>query len=98
MKRIQRKNFFEYNWKSNPNAVYVGRPSKWGNPYKLKDGFTLEESLIQYKSWLELQLDINPHFLDALIGKDLVCFCPLNQPCHADIIMGKLEEKAMKND
>ena len=29
----------------------------------------------------------NPDFLKPLVGKDLVCFCSLDQPCHADILL-----------
>ena len=25
--------------------------------------------------------------LDALRGRDLACWCPLNEPCHADVLM-----------
>lgn len=32
-KRIQRKR--TKGWKMPPNTVYVGRPSKWGNPFKV---------------------------------------------------------------
>jgi len=34
MKRIQRKR--TKGWKMPDNAVYVGRPTKWGNPFKLR--------------------------------------------------------------
>jgi len=88
--RIQRKNFFDYSWKSNPNAVYVGRPTKWGNPFKLSE-YSLEECLKLYREYLRQKLLEDPKFLEPLIGKDLVCFCPLDSPCHADIIMEMLE-------
>jgi len=84
-KRIQRKNFFDYSWKQNPNAVYVGRPSKWGNPFKVKE-YGLEKCLELYEKWLKEKLAEDPQFLEPLRGKDLVCFCSLNRKCHADII------------
>jgi len=86
MKRIQRKNFFDYSWKKNPNAVYIGRPSKWGNPFKVSK-YGLRKCLEKYCEWLENQLRIDTDFLEPLRGKDLVCFCPLSQTCHADIII-----------
>lgn len=88
--RIQRKNFFDYSWKSNPNAVYVGRPSKWGNPFKVSE-YGLEQCLKLYRNWLTQKLNENPNFLEPLRGKDLVCFCPLDKPCHIDIIIEFLE-------
>ena len=71
-----------------PNSVYIGRPSKWANPFIIgKDG-TREEVIKKYKNWLletewttGLILDIG-----GLRGKDLVCWCsPL--PCHGDILL-----------
>ena len=70
-----------------PDAVYVGRPSKWGNPYKIgKDG-TRAEVIQKYRmralNILQFQ-DIG--WLDGLRGKDLVCWCaPL--ACHADVLL-----------
>ena len=32
-KRIQRRR--TKGWRMPPNTVYVGRPSKWGNPFKV---------------------------------------------------------------
>ncbi len=65
------------------NAIYVGRPSKWGNPYKIGIDGTREEVIELYKKWLSNQRYLN---LEELKGKDLVCWCkPL--PCHADILL-----------
>jgi len=71
-----------------PDAVYVGRPSKWGNPFIIGWDGTREEVIAKYVEYLMgtehttgLLLDIH-----ELKGKDLVCFCaPL--PCHADILL-----------
>jgi hypothetical protein len=72
------------------DSVYVGRPSKWGNPFVVgKDG-SREEVLKKFRDYIltsELMGDIH-----ELQGKDLVCWCsPLD--CHADI----LRELANKN-
>lgn len=74
-----------------PDAVYVGRPSKWGNPYKIGQkvnevSIIRDESIGFYKAWLEVEIlegRLNPK---ELAGKNLVCWCaPL--PCHADILL-----------
>lgn len=87
---MRKKNYYDNEWKKNPNAVYVGRPSKWGNPYPVSGPYStrynLEESLTLYRIWLKQKLEKDPDFLESLRGKDLVCFCSLDQPCHADII------------
>jgi hypothetical protein len=94
-RRIQRNGYCDYSWQLNPNAVYVGRPTKWGNPYKLTE-YSLDLALFYYEIWLKEQLKKDPNFLKQLVGKDLVCFCPLDKSCHADILMDyckKEEEK-----
>lgn len=74
------------------DAIYVGRPSKWGNPFKIgKDGkgvyWGREDVINFYKHWLEtneqdgLMMDLH-----ELKGRDLVCWCaPL--PCHANVLL-----------
>ena len=71
-------------------AVYVGRPTKWGNPYRLSDGSNRPWAVDRFRAavlrgqgnvmWpAEIRAD--------LAGKDLVCWCPLDQPCHADVLL-----------
>jgi len=90
MNRLQKKHFYDYEWKKNPNTIYVGRPSKWGNPFKIPP-HSLEDSLWNYWNWITKQLHKDTRFLDPLRGKDLVCFCPLNQRCHADVLIKYIE-------
>jgi len=70
-------------------AVKVARPTKWGNPYPVQVCKSSEEAVGRYREWLErsargmtLLRDI-----EELRGKNLACFCPLNMPCHADILL-----------
>jgi len=74
-----------------PNTVYVGRPSKWGNPFPVTSVTHLDDSLLFFRQWLEDKIAQNPKFLDPLRGKDLACWCPLGKPCHADILLEFLE-------
>lgn len=67
------------------DAVYIGRPSKWGNPFPLAKGGDRQEVIEKYTHWIVLQ----PHLIEAakreLRGKYLVCFCaPLL--CHGDVL------------
>lgn len=67
------------------NAVYVGRPTKWGNPFTGPDAVEKFEQMILMKL-----IDDSGLFrkqLDELRGKDLACFCPLSKPCHADVLL-----------
>jgi hypothetical protein len=67
-------------------GVYIGRPSKWGNPFQIgKDG-TRQDVVEKFENWLMS----NPELVDAarqeLRGKNLICFCaPL--ACHGDILL-----------
>jgi hypothetical protein len=92
LKRIQKKGYYDYSWQSNPNAVYVGRPSKYGNPFKLTKEEDRKLVIDSYRYWLEQQLLKDPYFLNELRGKDLVCFCPLDKLCHADILIEYVEK------
>lgn len=68
------------------NAVYIGRPSKWGNPFAIgKDG-DREEVVAKYKSWLLRQPGKVEEARRELAGKDLVCFCA-PRSCHGDILL-----------
>lgn len=66
------------------NDVYVGRPSKWGNPFIIgKDG-TRDEVLEKYR--LSLTDDIKRTAKEELKGKNLICWCA-PEACHADILL-----------
>ena len=88
VERIQRKR--TKGWKMPPNTVYVGRASKWGNPYPVKV-WGREGSLNMYQGYLEETVAYDPHFLDNLKGKNLACWCPLDKRCHADILIEMLK-------
>jgi hypothetical protein len=70
------------------NAVYVGRPSKWGNPFKIGPHGNRQEVIDKYRTWIVKRITDSPRVfdLDELRGKDLVCWCH-PQPCHADVLL-----------
>lgn len=75
------------------NAVFIGRPSKWGNPFVIgKDG-TREQVVSKYREWLLSQPLLVQAAKDELAGRDLVCFCsPLS--CHGEILLKLANEPA----
>lgn len=99
-------------WRMPEGAVYVGRPTKWGNPFKVGVAFcgptiqtlhTPAEVVAHYRRWLSLDT-LHPLMWDKplivahvyakagllaaeLAGRDLACWCPLDQPCHADVLL-----------
>ena len=70
-------------------AVYVGRgvpglkQSRWHNPFREK-GHGLDEALQLYTVHVAQMAD---EIRADLAGKDLACWCPLDQLCHADLLL-----------
>lgn len=94
--RVQRKR--TKGWRMPPNTVYVGRPSRWGNPFKdMKYAYDRYKLVAEY-SLRNYGQGPNPtEYIDTvrkhLRGKNLACWCPLRDkygkivPCHADILL-----------
>lgn len=76
-------------WKLPARTVRVGRPTPWGNPFSVQThGRT--EALRLYRHWLDASLpgqEIKEKARQELRGLNLACWCPLDQPCHADILL-----------
>lgn len=88
--RIQRKRV--KGWKMPANAVYVGRPTKFGNPYSTTpesrlDAYSRCEAIEFYKVYLERNPQLVEDAKRELRGKDLACFCKEGEPCHADYLL-----------
>lgn len=98
-KRIQRKR--SKGWTMPENAVYVGRPTKYGNPYRVGNTSTggtisfipihqttIERTLDAYRDYLTNKCTwIIEDAQRELRGKDLACWCKEGTPCHADILL-----------
>jgi hypothetical protein len=121
-KRIQRKR--TKGWRMPADAVYVGRPSRWGNPFRIYHGHSVigPSWALARSSWAHLlatectagyvtssaplgadaavapfrdllkarrrdEGDRLRAWLSPLAGKDLACWCPLDEPCHADVLL-----------
>ncbi len=79
-------------------AIYVGRPTLWGNRYKIgtwsnrlgRPVATLEEAVRLYREIVWDAPDgqhMKAYAREMLRGHDLVCWCPLDKPCHADVLI-----------
>ena len=70
--------------------VYIGRPSKWGNPFTIGTDGTRIEVLKRYRAWIKTQTHLLKQ-LYQLKGKVLGCWCkPLD--CHGDILEELIDE------
>ena len=70
-------------------SVYVGRPSKWGNPYHGDGPFDHAHVAACYRSFVMRpeKAAFRAEVRAELMGKDLACWCALDQPCHADVLL-----------
>jgi len=81
----------------NPNgSVYIGRPSKWGNPFVIgKDG-NRQEVIQKYSDYIKTRQNLIGD-IGSLKGKDLICWCaPL--PCHGDVLLALANESDNENE
>jgi hypothetical protein len=69
-----------------PDAVYIGRPSKFGNPFPISGVVTRHRAIKKYEQWLKQQPALLQQVRDELRGRDLVCFCS-PKPCHGDVLL-----------
>jgi len=76
-------------WRKPDGAIIVSRPSHWGNPYPVAK-WGRAQAVMLYG------FDLAHHVLGSAIydrireelgGHDLACWCPLDQPCHADVLL-----------
>jgi hypothetical protein len=65
-------------------AVYIGRPSKWGNPFPLNNAQSREDCLRKFERYLQDHPELVAAAKQELKGKDLVCFCA-PALCHGDV-------------
>ena len=89
-KRIQRSR--AKGWTMPANAIYVGRPTVWGNPYVVGSELMNGETLTAEKAVALYEQHLADNFSEGdirhcLHDKDLACWCALDQPCHADVLL-----------
>lgn len=68
------------------DAVYIGRPSVWGNPYEIGRDGTRQEVIEKYRQRVESRPMLKELIREKLKGKDLACFCT-PKACHGDILI-----------
>jgi hypothetical protein len=83
-------------WRKPPGAVVVSRPSRWGNPFRpgaphpeTGKPLTREEMVRLYRAHVSPGGPgaLSREELDELRGHDLACWCRLDEPCHADVLL-----------
>ncbi len=87
------KVYNKYHKDAPPGSIFVGRPTKWGNPFTHLVGHTTakftvetrEQSVEAFEKWILEQPELMAA-LPELKGKDLVCFCAPKR-CHANVLL-----------
>lgn len=98
--RIQRSR--EKCWTMPEGAIYVGRPTAWGNPFETAEAFLrwlssgdfntdeiTREDLFDSQAAIRVlgyQRQRILRGIDLLRGKQLACWCSLQEVCHADVL------------
>ena len=72
-------------------SVYVGRPTKWGNPFVVGRDGDRDQVVAAYRAWIVTRPELMSA-LHELRGRDLVCWCaPL--ACHAEVLRALVQEE-----
>jgi len=90
--RIQRKRI--KGWRLPPNTVCVSRGTTYGNPFMLGQDGTPADVVELYRQ--HRAPIIAETARRELRGKNLACWCPLDMPCHADVLLEIANEEITK--
>lgn len=87
------------NLRKEPYDVYIGRPSKWGNPFSHSSGTlakfkvdTRDEAVDAYEEYIMGRPDLLAA-LPELQGMILGCFCKPAR-CHGDVLVKLVNERS----
>lgn len=67
-------------------GIYVGRPTKFGNPFVIGRDGTRAEVVQKYREWIASNPDLYEAAQRELRGQNLICWCA-PEPCHADVLL-----------
>ncbi|WP_298800324.1 DUF4326 domain-containing protein [uncultured Pseudonocardia sp.] len=82
-------------WRKPAGVVVVARPGRWGNPYRVGDPDPDRAGAIEdraravalYRRYLQARPELRARARLELAGHALACWCPLDQPCHAEVLL-----------
>lgn len=78
-----------------PNTVIVTRPTKWGNYFVVGEHGDAAQCVAKFRAELESEIFGEMNLMRVLMraalaelrGKNLACWCKLDAPCHADVLL-----------
>lgn len=84
-------------WRMPENTVKVDRTTRWGNPCRVGmfKGYTAADAVADFRKWHDRDPTVRsfdhsfglPPDIAPLRGKNLACWCALDKPCHADVLL-----------
>lgn len=86
-------------WRMPPNTVKVDRTTQWGNPIRTRgDGIAIDnrQAVKLFSELIDAQngwTSVKGHFISradartALKGRNLACWCSLDEACHVDVLL-----------
>ena len=82
-------------WKMPANTLKVDRTTRWGNPFTIADCGSAAIAVAQHGRWMRGEIvapgGVEPPPAEAiraaLAGRNLACWCPVNGPCHAELLL-----------
>ena len=83
-RRVQRSR--ARGWRMPENTVYVGRPTKWGNPHVGPSPLSMCQRYLEGLHRGELGFTA-AEARRELVGRNLACWCAMDKPCHADVLL-----------
>jgi hypothetical protein len=96
-------------WRKPENTVVVSRPSGWGNPFRIGDPFRFVDAAGEwcvgvvpgrvgavrlFEQFLAAKPELREKIRRELAGKNLACWCQLEEPCHADVLLDLANREA----
>ena len=82
-------------WRMPAGALKVDRTTRWGNPFSVADAGSVAAAVERHARWMRGEIAApdgaappEPGAVRAaLAGRDLACWCPLDGPCHAELLL-----------
>ena len=88
-------------WRIPENTVKVDRSTRWGNTFTVQECGSIERAVNLFDHDLNKAACFHPSayaaYIAPLVGKNLACWCKLDAPCHADVLMEHAREYALYN-
>ena len=82
-------------WRMPPDTLKVDRTTRWGNPFSPAECGSIGAAVARHAAWMRGEAEAPDHreppavdaIRAALRGRNLACWCALDGPCHADLLL-----------